>query len=191
MSKTKFILGIMITVLGGLVMLVSMVFGIIHIAGSLYRNSQVLDVNLKTVNVTQKTRPFEIKKGQIISVWLKYPDRQLENKDFKIGLSFVNAKEVASGEMGEDFNAGYSRNSAGNGQYYWLGKHGFQDNFKGCLQYKVNGTYVPVETGKLVLRESLPLSLPLKHILFFIAGIFTLIIGIGTIAKNSRKLESA
>jgi hypothetical protein len=68
MNKTKFILGILITVLGGIVMLISMVFGIINVAGNLYRNVQILDVNLKAFNVTLKTASFELEKGQSISV---------------------------------------------------------------------------------------------------------------------------
>lgn len=180
-------MGIVITVLGGLVMLVSMVSGIIHFAGSMYRNVKILDVNLKTFNVIQKTTPFELKKGQNISVWLKYPDRRLENKNFNIRIHFVDKNEVIPGKHGASFSVGYYRNSAGQGQYYWLGEHDFKDSFKGYMQYKNTGSYVPTETGKLVLRRSLPLSLPLKHILYFMAGIFILIIGIGTIVKNTAK----
>ena len=185
MNKAKFILGIFITILGGAVMLISMVFGIIHFAGSLYRNVQILDIDLKTFNVVQKTTIFELKKGQIISAWLKYPNRRLENENFNIYIHFVDKNEVIPGKLGASFSSGYFRNSAGQGQYYWLGEHDFNKNFNGCIQYKTTGSYLPTETGKLVLRQSLPFSLPVKHLLFFMAGIFILIIGIGTIVKNS------
>ena len=155
-------------------MLVSMVFGIIHFAGSLYRNVQILDIDLKASNVTRKTTSFELEQGQIISVWLKYPNRRLENKDFKISLSFVDKNKAIPGKLGEDFNTGYFRNSAGQGQYYWLGEHDFNKNFKGCIQYKTTGSYLPTETGKLVLRQSLPFSLPVKHLLFFMSGYLSL-----------------
>jgi hypothetical protein len=110
----------------------------------------------------------------------------LENKNFNISIHFVNKNEIVPGKLGESFSAGYSRNSAGQGQYYWLGEHDFDDSFKGYIQYKNAGSYVPTATGKLVLRQSLPFSLPVKHLLFFIGGIFILIIGIGTIVKNSK-----
>ena len=172
-------------------MLISMIFGIIQYSGSLYENIQVFGIELPSPPAALKTSLFTIEENQIISVWLKYPDRRIENKDFKIAISLVGQNGKFLAKFVEDFNFGYFRNSTGEGQYYKLGEHAFKNGFIGYLQYETGGTWIPTRAVKLVLRRPLPFSLPLKQIGFFIMGIFVLVTGIATIAKDSGPKDPA
>jgi hypothetical protein len=48
MNKIKVMLGILITVAGGIIMVTSMVFAIIHFAGALYEDIHAFNIDLQT-----------------------------------------------------------------------------------------------------------------------------------------------
>jgi hypothetical protein len=187
MNKTKILLGILIAIAGGVVMITSMVFAIINFAGNLYEDIHVFNINLQTPSAPSITTGFSIKEEKDLSLWLKAPNRQIENKDFEIEVFLIEKNDSADTKFNEDFRFGYSRNSSGEGQYYKLGKHSFQSGFNGYFRYKTKGTWVPAFKGNLVLRQELTSSFPVKQMGFFVIGIFVLVVGIGTIAKNSKK----
>lgn len=187
MNKTKVILGILITVAGGIIMITSMVFAIIHFAGSLYKDIHTFDIMLRSAPVSATTTGFSIEEESDLSIWLKLPDRRIENKDFEIAVFLIGQNDVVVAELNEDFGFGYFRNSSGTGQYYKIGEHTFPSGFNGSLRYETKGTWVPPFNGELVLRQSSTASLPIRKIGLFVLGLFVLIVGIGTIAKNSTR----
>jgi hypothetical protein len=186
MKTGKLIAGILITVTGGLVMSVSMVFGIIHLAGNLYRDVVSLDVDLLRPEVELKTMVFAVKPGHRLSFWLKYPNRRLENKNFTISLSAVSGSNLKICKFEQRFRNGYYRNGNGYGQYYWLGSHDFKKAFRGYLNYCTSGSYMPASKARLVLRERLPFPWPWKQGAVFLCGMFVLFAGIAVITKSTK-----
>ena len=187
MNNMKTILGILVTIAGGVVMVTCMVFAIIHVAGSLYEDVHSFDVVLPVSPESSATPLFSIKAGKLLSLWLKTPDRQIENKAFEINVSLLNENGDAQADFNEDFKFGFLRNSAGNGQFYRLGEYRFDDSFNGYFRYEVVGNWRPQYKTSLVLRETKSVAMPVKQIGGFVLGVFVLITGIGTIAKNRNQ----
>ena len=184
MHKVKFTLGIVFAVLGGTIMLFSMVSAITHIAGSLYEDLRTFNIDLRNSPSSSTTSVFSLAEEKSLSLWLRLPDRRIENKAFAIDVFLVGKNDTVEDEFNEDFKFGYSRNSSEEGQYYKLGSHSFPGGFNGSFRYETTGEWVPPFNGQLVLRQGSAFSVPVKQIGFFVAGIFVLLVGIGTIAKN-------
>jgi len=185
MKKGKLILGIIITIIGGVTILKGMISGIYYFSGSLYENIQQFPINLSKASITDF---FNANSDDDLSIWLKVPDRQIENKDITVIVEIIerhNNKLLSSYE--EDFNFGYFRNSDGHGQYYKIGSYTFNNDIEGYLKYMKQGTWKIPYNGELVLRKSnFSFSFGFfKQIIFIAIGIVILIIGIGTIIKNS------
>lgn len=189
MNRTKVILGILITVAGGIIMVTSMVFTIIHFAGSLYEDIHTFDINLQASSTPSRTTGFSIEAEKDLSLWLKLPNRQIENKGFEIDVFVIGKNDIVTAKFNEDFKFGYFRNSSGKGQYYKIGEHSFRSGFNGYLRYETKGKWIPPFKGKLVLRQRSTSSFPTKQIGLFVLGIFLLVVGIGTIVKNSRVIS--
>lgn len=184
MNKAKFTSGIVIALLGGAIMLFSMLSAIIHLTGKLYKDIRTFNINLQASRTSSVTAKFSIEKEKALSLWLKLPNRQIENKDFKIDVFLIGENDALDAKFGEDFKLGYFRNSSGKGQYYKLGSHSFPSGFNGYLRYEAKGKWAPPFKGELVLRESSASSFPVEQIKLFVAGILGLVIGISTIVKN-------
>ncbi len=187
MNKTKVMPGILITVAGGTVMIISMVFAIIHFSGSLYKDIYTFNIDLQSSSMSVTSKRFFIKEEKELSLWLKLPNRQIENKDFKINVFLIDENNNVVAEFNENFRFGYFRNSSGEGQYYKTGQYSFPSGFNGYLRYETKGKWVPPFKGKRVLRQASVSSFPTKQIGLFIIGIFLLVVGIGIIAKNSKR----
>ena len=185
-NKTKIVLGVFIALLGGIIMVTNMVFAIISTSGKLYEDAYIFDVNFQEF---LKTPQLTINKNQKLSIWLKVPNRQIENKDIEFTASLVGRDDNVNAKFNENFRLGYLRNSSGTGQYYRLGEHHFDDNFNGYFRCETKGKWIPPYKGHLVLREGKGISVPVKNIGLFIIGIFILMVGIGTIIKNSKQIN--
>jgi hypothetical protein len=186
MNKSKIILGIALTILGGFIMLESIISGGSHFTEKLNEDFQVYNIELQASQAPRKTSFFSAEKDQLFSVWLRYSNRQMRNKNINIAASIVDEDENIITEFREDLQFGPFRNSSKKIRYYKLGAYDFKKEFRGYIQYELAGTWPPSETSALVLRKSPPLRLPLKQIGFFAVGIFALIVGLETISKNSK-----
>ena len=165
-------------------MLFSMVSAITHIAGSLYEDLRTFNIDLRNSPSSSTTSVFSLAEEKSLSLWLRLPDRRIENKAFAIDVFLIGKNDTVEAEFNEDFKFGYSRNSSEEGQYYKLGSHSFPGDFNGSFRYETTGEWVPPFNGQLVLRQGSAFSVPVKQIGFFVVGIFVLLVGIGTIAKN-------
>ena len=165
-------------------MLFSMVSATIQVAGNLYEDIRTLNIDWPDSPTSSVTPKFSLVEEEPLSLWLRLPDRKIENKAFAIGVSLVGDDDLVEAEFNEDFEFGYSRNGSGKGQYYKLGSYSFPGGFNGYFRYETTGQWVPPSSGQLVLRRSSGFSIPLKQIGLFVVGIFVLLVGIGTIAKN-------
>ncbi|MBU1344560.1 MAG: hypothetical protein KKD66_23350 [Proteobacteria bacterium] len=103
MNKTKVILGILITIAGGIIIVTSMVFAIIHFSGNLYKDIQTFNINLHASSKPSITTEFSIKEKKDLSLWLKLPNRQIENKDFEIDVSLIRENDIEEENFNENF----------------------------------------------------------------------------------------
>jgi hypothetical protein len=186
LKKLKLIPAIAFIILGGAIMLESMISGTLHFTGNSHEDFQTFNIERQPSQAPIKTSFFSVEKGQTLSVWFRCSNRQLENKNLKIAVSLINEDGAVIWEAGKDFRFGNIRNSARRVKYYKLGNYNFKKEFRGYLHSELDGTWIPTTTSALVLRRSPHLLLPLKQIALFVAGIFVLIVGIETIVNSSK-----
>lgn len=188
MNKSKFILAIVIAILGGFIMLESMISGMFHFTGELHEDFQVYSIELQASRTPLKTSFFSAEEDQLLSVWLRYSNRRIQNKNIVIAVSLIDEDENVIKEFREDFQFKPFRNSSKKIRYYKLGEYEFEKAFRGYIQYEFEGTWTPSETSALVLRKSSPVRLPLKQISFFVVGIFALVVGLETTSRIRVKM---
>jgi gamma-glutamylcyclotransferase (GGCT)/AIG2-like uncharacterized protein YtfP len=182
-KKSNLILGIAIALLGGAIMVESMISAISLFAGNAYEDFQVLNIEHQERQAPLKSSFFSIEEGQLLSVWLRYSNRRMKNTAFKLDVYLVDEDANRVKKFRGDFRFGRFHNSAKKVRFYKLGEHRFKNEFRGYLQYVLDGTWTRAKTGALVLRKSQPLYFPLKQIGFFVAGLFALFVGIETLKK--------
>jgi hypothetical protein len=183
--KNKRLLAIMVTVLGGFAALTALLAVISSFTGGLYEDVHVFELKLKAAAKPLLTTGFTRADTREFSLWLKLPDRQIENKPIELDVSLVGKSGHIDAKFHEDFRFGYVRNSSGKGQYYKLGEYDFEKGYAGAFRYQTKGSWFPPFNGKLVLRKSLATSVPIQSIGFLIMALLLLLVGVGMI-RNAR-----
>lgn len=187
--KNKFIAGIFIIILGSGIMLFTMIQIIILSAGYLYKNVQEFPVTFVSDETPGQTPNFTLPVGGPFSVWLRLPDRKIENKNIIFSVYLMTSEGQTFKTFKEDFNIGYFRNSVGQNQYYRLGSFPVEEEFDGYFVYSHKGSWLPPYPGQLTVREIKGGVFPVKHILVFVLGLYLLLIGIKTINKNYKMMK--
>jgi len=185
MQQSKFILSIIITLTGGIMMLASMISAVIHVASNIYEDIQLINIEPPTTLLTQTSSSFSIQQDQDISFWFNVPNTQVENKDMQIILSVLDSNGSLLTTIEKEFNSSFTRHSDGEQHYYKLGSYHFKTAFEGVLQTRFDGTWLPTTPSKLVLRQLSSAILPLQQFYFFLLGIVILIIGVKAVEKYS------
>ena len=182
MNSLRIILGKIIVLFGAIIVTGSVILGVLTFTGEQYEDRQIFKIDIS--DETEHSFSFSANTGEPVSVWLKVPDRELENKNFSINIFFVgsNGEEIA--KFKENFLFGYYRNSLGDGHYYKLGGYGFDEKFSGKIKYTINGTWFPSYSGFLVMRCQKPFFIPWEEIILFIIGSLILSVGIKISIKN-------
>jgi hypothetical protein len=189
MRKPKFILGITLAMIffGGFIMLESVLSGISHFTGKLSEDFKLYTFELQSSQAPLRTTFFSAKAGQLFTIWLRYSNRQIENKNIDITVSIVDEDENTIKKFERDLRFSDFRSGKKRVRYQKLGEYCSDRGFRGYMQYELGGTWTPTEASALILRKSPPLLLPLRQIGFFIIGIVAIIVGIDTIVKLSKK----
>lgn len=173
--------------LGGAIILASLISGAFHFSQKLYQDFQIVHIELQSSRAPRKTAFFSVKEGRSFSVWLRYSiDQRNEKTNLRLAVSLIDEDGYLTDQFSKDFRFGAFRDGARKVRYYKLGERRFTKNFRGYLQYELDGTWTPARTSALVLRQSPPLLLPLKQIGFFLGGIFVLFIGIEKMIKKDK-----
>ncbi len=189
MNKTKFTIGLIVAIIGIISIASSIFFGINNIGG-LYREIKVFSINFPKETDVLKTEQLEFESGQL-SLWLKMPNRQIENKEFTFSVSLISDRQEKLANFQEDFNFGYFRQSSGQAQYYKLGEYSVEKPFSGYLSYQTTGSWEPPHSGQLALRQRTKNSLfSSEQIVSFIAGLFLTIVGFNITAKSKKAAEA-
>jgi hypothetical protein len=187
MHKPKLILGTLLTIMGGGIMLIGIVLGTHRSISRSYRDIYTFPVSLTQISESENKIRFRTR-GQVdFSFWLKVPNRKIEHKKFSFNVTLVSSSGRRQNSFGENFRFGYFRNSTVNGQYYKLGRYRSDSEFNGYLYYRGDGKWKPAQDGAIVLRRQENVTLPVKSIYVFTVGLFGMLLGIGTIAKNKTR----
>ncbi len=186
--KEKFILSIFVVIIGGTLLITSLVFGIISVSGGLYDDVYTFPVQLSLQNEPSIAGTFSARSEEVYSFWLKVPDRRIENKDFQLSVIIDDLASRTQTTWHNDFTFGYVRNSSGQGQYYQLGTHRFNTDFFGSLNYTAYGKWVAPYNAYLVIRKVKSLQWPKVQILLFIIGFIVILQGITSLQKNLKHM---
>ncbi|MFH1459572.1 MAG: hypothetical protein ABIG64_04280 [Candidatus Omnitrophota bacterium] len=189
LPKERMILGIILTIIGGTILITSLVFGIIKLANGRYEDINIFSARLTAQNKKINAGTFIANANESLSFWLKVPDRRIENRDFLLSVSIEDQNNQALATWMNNFSLGSLRNSSGFGQYYGLGTHYFHNDLVANLTYKIQGQWIAPYKGYLVIRKTRPLKIPTKHILCFTLGIIIIFSGVGIIIKNKKILQ--
>ncbi|MBI4845699.1 MAG: hypothetical protein HY810_04395 [Candidatus Omnitrophica bacterium] len=184
--KKKIIIGILLIIIGGTVVITNMVFGINRLISNLYEDCYVFPMRLSNQKQKAFCGIFNAKQGELLSFWLKVPDRRIENKDFDLVISLYDDKDNLVKTIPNSFNHGYFRNGSRLGQYYLLGSHQILNEFDGSLKYISSGNWVAPYNGYLVIRKTKPLFAPIQEILLCLLGVFIAWAGINLAQRNKR-----
>jgi len=185
MFKPTFIVSIIITLVGGIMMTISMIAAVIHVASNIYEDIQLINVNPPITSLTQTSSPFTIQQDQLISFWFNMSNKQIENKDMQITLSLFDRNGSLLTTITKEFNSTFTRHSDGEQHYYKLGSYHFETAFEGVLQTRFDGTWLIETPSKLILRQLSSSLLPVQQFYFFLLGIMILIIGVKAVEKYS------
>jgi hypothetical protein len=176
MKKKNRILGILIIALGGILSLFNMVSGITVYAAGKYSDLESTKIVL-TRGFKGKSEMMFLNGPQTVSVWLKMPDRKIENQDISVSVYLTTEEGNRYTTHEEGFGKGYVRNSFGAGQYYKIGDYLIDEPFKGYLHSEVRGSWTTSRPADLVVRRQEASKVPFENKLAFLGGV--LIIGGG------------
>ncbi len=187
MSKSKLILGIVLALLGGSIMLDSVISGTVYFSSKQNEDFQTWNIALQAPQAFQKTPFFSVEAGQRLSLWFRYLNRQTGEKNLKITASLIDEDENVIREFKKDIRFSYLGNGAKKIRFLKLDAYHVQKEFRGYLRYELEGTWTPTPISAFILRKSPPIRLPLKQICSFVVGIVALIVGLETIARYFQK----
>lgn len=171
LKREKLIIGVVGIILGGTIAVTSVVFGLKLCSKCFYADIDKYSIRLSGQKEEAVVGLFLAKREDVLSFWLKVPDRRIENQNFKLVLKIYDRNNQAAASFRSDFSYGYFRDgSAGQGQYYLLGAHRFENDFWGVLKYVNEGDWIAPYNGLIVIRTSGCISPPYREILICILG---------------------
>lgn len=188
-SKEKCICSIVLTIVGGTLLITSIAFGVIHITNGLYEDIYTFPARLSHKNSQETAGTFIAKADNVFSFWLKVPDRRIEEQDFRLSVILDDLASDLQTTWYCDFKTAYLRDSSGQGQYYQIGTHRFIDDFYGRLKYLANGKWVAPYNAYIVVRKVKALKWPKKQILLSFIGLIILCHGINLLIKYLKKIH--
>lgn len=181
--QEKFIVAIIMSIIGGTMMITSLVFGLTRFSDGLHEDIYIFPARLSKLKDMETAGLFTAKKGENLSFWLKVPDRRIENKNFSFEISIFNQKGNKKISYRTDFNYKHIRNNTGVGQYYLLGTHYFQKRFEGLIKYVSSGMFLSPYNGSIVIRKTTTGTFPFTEFGFCVLGFLLCLNGIKTIEK--------
>ncbi|MDH5613343.1 MAG: hypothetical protein OEY66_12905 [Gammaproteobacteria bacterium] len=188
MNKPKVIAGIVIMAIGLLMINTSSIDAIIDSSSQLYAEVQSHNVDLEHKS---ETIAFTNKDKKKISFWLAIPNRDIENKDFKITISIFDANNEMIKGFRRDLAFKTIRQEIDNTFYYKLGDHQFGYNFDGFIKYEIEGTWLPETKTVLSLKENRKTSFSTNQIIVALTGGIVLALGFVVLIRNTSEQGEA
>lgn len=188
MNKSRVTAGIVIMAIGLLMINTSSIDAIIDSSSQLYKEVQSHNVDLEQKS---ETIAFNNEDKKKISFWLALPNRDVENKDFKMTIAILDSnKEIIKG-FRRDLAFKTIRQDIDDKHYYKLGDHTFGYSFKGFIKYEIEGDWLPETNATLSLKENRKTSFSTNQILVALGGGIVLALGFVVLVRNTSEQGEA
>ena len=188
MKKPGIIAGIVIMVTGLLMINTSSIDAIIDSSSKLYKEIETHNIDL---DGKTETIAFNNEDKRKVSFWLALPDRNIENKDFKIVISILDKnKELIKG-FRRDLVFKTIRQEVDSHFYYKLGDHKFGYDFEGYIKYELEGEWLPKTKPILSLKENRKTSFSRNQIIVALTGGILLALGFVVLIRNTSEQGEA
>ena len=184
MNKQKVATGIIIMVVGLLMINTSSIDAIIDSSSQLYMDVESHDIDLEKKTETIAFNNNDKKK---ISFWLVQPNRDIENKDFKIVISVLDSNKNFVKGFRRDLAFKTIRQEIDGDFYYKLGDHKFGYDFEGYIKYELEGEWLPETKTMLSLKESRKTSFSNNQVLVSLGGAIFLALGFVVLIRNTSE----
>lgn len=184
MNKQKVATGIIIMVVGLLMINTSSIDAIIDSSSQLYMDVESHDIDLEKKT---ETIAFNNKDKKKISFWLVQPNRNIENKDFKIVISVLDSNKNFVKGFRRDLAFKTIRQEIDNHFYYKLGDHKFGYDFEGYIKYELEGGWLPETKPTLSFKENRKTSFSTNQILVALTGGIMLALGFVVLIRNTSE----
>ncbi|MFH1063194.1 MAG: hypothetical protein V1747_09990 [Candidatus Omnitrophota bacterium] len=188
--KEKIVFGMLCAIIGGTVMITSLVFGVIQTAHSRYDDLYTFSIKLSGQKKDTACGNFVARKKEHLSFWLKVPDRRIENRDFQLSVNVTDFNKAIDTTWKNDFKLGFWRNSSEQGQYYHLGTYEFKNNFNGSICYKTSGKWIAPYNGALIIRRVKPFKISFPALGFFSAGLLLFSLVLKMFLENKKYISN-
>lgn len=188
MNKRKVATGIIIMVIGLLMINTSSIDAIIDSSSQLYMDVESHDINLEKKT---ETIVFNNKDKRKISFWLVLPDRNIENKNFKIVVSVLDSNKNFVKGFRRDLAFKTIRQEIDGNFYYKLGDHKFGYDYEGYIKYELEGDYLPETTPTLSFKENRKTSFSNNQVLVSLGGAIMLALGFIVLIRNTSEQGEA
>lgn len=177
MQPSTPISAILATIFSGALAVGGMVWCIVHYATHSHQDlhSFLLILARQAAGITPN---FTLTGEADVSVWLLMNSRVLELKAVTLSVSVESSDGGRLAEFEQNFRGITIRNQFGDSVYYRLG--GFLPPAGGTFRIKFqrDGDWADSPAGSIVVRRSLPFTLPWQALLLFASGVLGLILSI-------------
>ena len=188
MNKPKITAGIVIMAFGLLMINVSSIDAIIDSSSQLYSEVQSHPIDLENKSEILNFNNTDKKR---ISFWLALPNKDIEQKDFKIVISILDSKQRVIKGFRRDFSFKTTRQEIDNHFHYKLGDHKFGRSFEGYIKYELEGNWLPETQPTLSIKENRKTSFSNNQALAAFTGGMLLILGFVVLVRNTSKQGEA
>lgn len=188
MNKPKVTAGIVIMAIGLLMINTSSIDAIIDSSRQLYQEVETHNIDL--VKKTE-TIAFNNETKRKISFWLVLPDRNIEDKNFKIVLSVLDSNKAFIKGFRRDLAFKTTRQEIDGKFYYKLGDHKFGYDYEGYIKYELEGDWLPETSPTLSFKENRKTSFSNNQVLVSLGGAIFLALGFVVLIRNTSEQGKA
>lgn len=187
-NKPRITSGIVIMVIGLALIVGSSVDAIIDSSSKLYKQVSAYEVDLEK---KQESIPYFQAEKKKTSFWLAVPKRDIEGKNFKITVTIHDEKNQLIEGFLRDFAYKTTRQVIDNNYYYKLGYFTFGYDFKGFINYEIEGDWQPDTNPMLSLKINQKTGFSPAQILVALSGGIVLAIGFVVLMRNTSEQGEA
>ena len=173
-NKPRMTSGIVIMIIGLFLIVSSSVDAIIDSASKLYKQVSAYEVNL---DLKKESIPYFQAEKKKTSFWLALPKRDIEGKNFKITVTIHDENNQLIEGFLRDFAFKTTRQEIEGDYYYKLGYFTFGYDFKGFINYEIEGDWQPEKNPVLSLKINQKTAFSPAQILVALSGGIVLAIG--------------
>lgn len=183
-NKPRMTSGIVIMALGLFLIVSSSVDAIIDSSSNLYKQTSSFEVDLKK---KKESLPYFQAEKEKTSFWLALPKKDIEGKNFKITVTIHDENNQLIEGFLRDFTFRTTRQEIDGNYYYKLGYFTFGYDFKGFINYEIDGDWQPATNPILSLKVNQKTAFSTTQALVSLCGGIVLAIGFIVLMRNTSE----